>query len=88
MFLVLLRSRERLVVAEAPEKACGLVKGSLAAFTEDGILEEVGIVSEVCFMDRDDVPLKIIRELHPEMALVTRVWVESWNDEEETEREC
>lgn len=87
--LVLLRCGQRLIPAEAPQRASGLARGSLAAFTEDGVLEEVGLVTEVDFIARDDEALKILRTLHPEMALVTRVWAESWrSDEKEMTKEC
>ena len=87
MFVVLLRFQDQLVLAEAPEEARGLYKGNLAAFTLDGIREDVGIIAESTLVAKDDDTIRIFRELHPEMGIVTRVWSKIWSDEEMEEKE-
>lgn len=87
MYVVLLRCRDLLFLAEAPEEVRGLHKGNLAAFTQDGIREDVGMIAESSLIAKDDETMKIFRELHPEMGIVTRVWSKIWSDEEMEEKE-
>ena len=83
VYVCLIRvSMNRRVLAEAPTSA-HVRAGNVAAFTEDGKHEQLGLVECSDFLATDDDALAIFRALHPNMAQVTRTWSETWKKKEE-----